>query len=258
MDNRLTRLFGQKKEDVLNVYFTAGHPTLDSTVTIIKSLAEHGADIIEIGMPYSDPMADGETIQKSSAIALKNGMGLKILFEQVEEARQHVDIPLIVMGYYNQLIQFGIEDFVKRATEVGIDGMIIPDLPMSIYRDDHQALFEKYNICHSFLITPQTSDDRIKLADELSSGFVYMVSQSSITGKTGDITDEQIAYFERVNAMSLSKPRLIGFGIHDKATKERAFKYSNGAIIGSAFIRAVDQDQFSVEENIDNFFKQIN
>lgn len=258
MTNRLTRLFEGKKEDVLNVYFTAGHPTLDSTVTIIRSLAQNGADIIEIGMPYSDPMADGETIQKSSACALKNGMSLKVLFTQIQEARQHVDIPLIVMGYYNQLIQFGLEGFVARAKEVGIDGMIIPDLPMAIYRDDHKALFEKYDMCHSFLITPQTSDERIKMADELSSGFVYMVSQSSITGKTADISNEQVAYFERVNAMSLKNPRLIGFGIHDKETKERAFNYSNGAIIGSAFIRAIDKPNGSLEENINNFFQQIN
>ncbi len=256
--NRLTSLFEQKKEGVLNVYFTAGHPSLESTVPIIRSLAEHGADIIEIGMPYSDPMADGETIQKSSAVALKNGMGLEVLFGQIAEARQHVEIPLIVMGYYNQLIQYGIEDFVKKAAEVGIDGMIIPDLPMAIYRDDHKELFEKYDVCHSFLITPQTSEERILMADALSSGFVYMVSQSSITGKTGDISEEQIAYFERVNGMALKNPRLIGFGIHDKETKERAFHYANGAIIGSAFIRAVGNEEQTLEENIDQFFNRIN
>ena len=255
--NRLVELFKRKKEGVLNVYFTAGHPTLDSTVTIIKELDRQGADIIEIGMPYSDPMADGETIQKSSAIALKNGMGLNILFDQVAEARRDVDIPLIVMGYYNQLIQYGIEDFVKKASAVGIDGMIIPDLPMAIYRDDHKSLFEKYDICHSFLITPQTSEERIRMADELSSGFIYMVSQSSITGKTADISEEQINYFERVNKLNLQNPRLIGFGIHDKLTKERAFKYANGAIIGSAFIRAVANEEYSTTKNIETFFKSI-
>jgi len=255
--NRLVELFKRKSEGVLNVYFTAGHPTLDSTVMIIKALDRQGADIIEIGMPYSDPMADGETIQKSSAIALKNGMGLNILFDQVAEARKEVDIPLIVMGYYNQLIQYGIEDFVKRASEVGIDGMIIPDLPMVIYRDDHKALFEKYNLCHSFLITPQTSEERIRMADELSSGFIYMVSQSSITGKTADISQDQIAYFDRVNKMNLTNPRLIGFGIHDKATKERAFSYANGAIIGSAFIRAVGNEAHTIQENIELFFQGL-
>lgn len=258
MENRLIELFKRKQKEVLNVYFTAGHPTLDSTVVIIKELASQGADIIEIGMPYSDPMADGETIQKSSAIALKNGMGLNVLFNQVAEVRKTVDIPLIVMGYYNQLIQYGIEDFVKKAAEVGIDGMIIPDLPMAIYRDAHKALFKKYNICHSFLITPQTSEERIRMADELSSGFIYMVSQSSITGKTADISNEQISYFDRVNQMNLKNPRLIGFGIHDKATKERAFKYSNGAIIGSAFIRAVANKAHSIENNIESFFAGLN
>lgn len=256
--NRLIELFERKSEGVLNVYFTAGHPTLESTVTIIQELDRHGADIIEIGMPYSDPMADGETIQKSSAIALKNGMGLNVLFDQVAQVRKTVEIPLIVMGYYNQLIQYGIEDFVKKAAEVGIDGMIIPDLPMAIYRDDHKALFNKYNVCHSFLITPQTSEERIRMADELSNGFIYMVSQSSITGKTGDISDEQIAYFERVNKMNLKNPRLIGFGIHDKATKERAFSYANGAIIGSAFIRAVANEEHTIEENITGFFGRLN
>lgn len=257
MKNRLTDLFDRKQEGVLNIYFTAGHPTLDSTVTIIQELARQGADIIEIGMPYSDPMADGETIQKSSAIALSNGMSLSTLFDQIEEARKEVQIPLIVMGYYNQLIQYGLESFVKKASEVGIDGMIIPDLPMAIFEQDHQAFFEKYNLSHSFLITPQTSEERIRMADKLSSGFIYMVSQSSITGKTGDISDEQVAYFERVNAMELNNPRLIGFGIHDKATKERAFHYANGAIIGSAFIRAVATEGQTVKQNIAAFFDKL-
>lgn len=257
MKNRLTDLFERKQEGVLNIYFTAGHPTLESTVTIIKELARRGADIIEIGMPYSDPMADGETIQQSSSLALKNGMSLSTLFAQVEEARQTVQIPLIVMGYYNQLIQYGLEAFVQKASAVGIDGMIIPDLPMNIFKQDHQALFEKYNLSHSFLITPQTSEERIRMADELSSGFIYMVSQSSITGKTADISDEQVAYFDRVKAMNLKNPRLIGFGIHDKQTKERAFHYANGAIIGSAFIRAVAEQGHSVEDNIATFFERI-
>jgi len=257
MKNRLTDLFERKANNVLNIYFTAGHPTLDSTVPIIKSLEKNGADIIELGMPYSDPMADGETIQKSSAIALKNGMTLDTMFAQVEEARQTVKIPLIVMGYYNQLIQYGIERFVARCAEVGIDGMIIPDLPMSIYKKDHKALFEQYNISHSFLITPQTSDERIRIVDELSTGFIYVVSQSSITGKTGDINQEQEAYFERLNAMDLKTPKLIGFGIHDKATKERAFNFANGAIIGSAFIRAVDGANGQVEDTVKAFLGKI-
>ncbi len=257
MKNRLTDLFERKKNNVLNIYFTAGHPTLNSTVNIIQTLEKNGADIIELGMPYSDPMADGETIQKSSAVALNNGMTLDTLFAQVEEARQTVQIPLIVMGYYNQLIQYGIDRFVARCAAVGIDGMIIPDLPMAIYEKDHKSLFEQYNISHSFLITPQTSDDRIRQADELSSGFIYVVSQSSITGKTGDINKEQEAYFERINAMRLKTPTLIGFGIHDKATKERAFNFANGAIIGSAFIRSVDGANGNIESTIEEFLQGV-
>jgi tryptophan synthase alpha chain len=257
MKNRLTDLFERKQNNVLNIYFTAGHPTLESTVNIITTLASNGADIIELGMPYSDPMADGETIQKSSALALKNGMTLDTLFAQVEQARKTVQIPLIVMGYYNQLIQYGIERFVARCEEVGIDGMIIPDLPMTIYEKDHKALFEQHNISHSFLITPQTSEDRIRQADELSSGFIYVVSQSSITGKTGDINQEQEAYFERINKMDLKTPKLIGFGIHDKVTKERAFSYANGAIIGSAFIRAIDGSNRKIDSTIQEFLEGV-
>lgn len=257
MENRLTQLFDRKQNDVLNIYFTAGHPTLHSSVSIIKALEKEGADIIELGIPYSDPMADGLTIQKSSAIALKNGMTLSILFDQIEEARKSVTIPIILMGYYNQMIQFGFDKFLEKAAQVGVDGMIIPDLPMNIYKSDHQASFENNNISHSFLVTPQTSEERIRLADELSSGFIYVVSQSSITGKTGNINDAQLKYFNRINNMSLKNPQLIGFGIHDKETKLRAFKHANGAIIGSAFIRAIDQSE-NIENSIAAFFNQIN
>jgi len=258
MTNRLTKLFAHKKRGILNVYFTAGHPTIDSISTIINSLSDHGADIIEIGMPYSDPMADGPTIQDSSMIALKNGMNLSHLFEQIAIARKTTQLPLILMGYYNQLIQYGIESFVQKSAEVGVDGFIIPDLPMAIFERDHQQLFEDHNISLSFLITPQTSEERIRKADELSSGFIYMVSQSSITGSTRDINQDQIVYFDRVNAMHLKNPRLIGFGIHDKETKDMAFRNSNGAIIGSAFIRAIGSENGTLEERIENFFQGIN
>jgi len=257
MENRLTQLFKRKQKDVLNIYFTAGHPTLDSTVAIIKSLEKEGADIIELGIPYSDPMADGLTIQNSSSIALKNGMTLSILFDQIQEARQSVSIPIILMGYYNQMIQYGFDKFLAKAAEVGVDGMIIPDLPMNIYKLDHKSSFEKHNISHSFLITPQTSEERIELADDLSSGFIYVVSQSSITGKTGDIDTQQLVYFDRINEMDLKNPKLIGFGIHDKASKLRAFRHSNGAIIGSAFIRAIDGTN-DISQSIADFFETIN
>lgn len=241
--NRIRQIIETKGKDILNVYFTAGYPTLDSIVPIIKSLEESGADIIELGMPYSDPLADGATIQQSSESALANGLNLKNLFESIGEARNTCTIPIIMMGYFNQLLQYGVEEFLSLAQKNGVDGMIIPDLPMEIYKRDYQALFAKYNMGISFLITPMTSDNRIKLADELSDAFIYMVSQSSITGKKGDISNQQKAYFERINNMNLKSPRLIGFGIHDNETYLTACNYSHGAIIGSAFIRALSNDQ---------------
>jgi tryptophan synthase alpha chain len=237
--NRIRQIIEAKGKEILNVYFTAGYPTLDSIVPIIKSLEDSGADIIELGMPYSDPLADGVTIQQSSEQALANGLNLKNLFESIAEARKTCTIPIIMMGYFNQLLQYGIEDFLKLAHHNGVDGMIIPDLPMEIYKRDYQALFAQYNIGMSFLITPMTSDDRIHLADDLSDAFIYMVSQSSITGKKGDISNQQRKYFERINNMKLKSPILIGFGIHDNATYRTACNYSHGAIIGSAFIRAL-------------------
>ena len=237
--NRIQHTITSKGKDILNVYFTAGYPTLDSIVPIIQSLEEAGADIIELGMPYSDPLADGLTIQQSSEQALANGLNLKNLFESIADARKSCSIPIIMMGYFNQLLQYGIEDFLQLAQKNGVDGMIIPDLPMEIYKRDYQKLFAKYNMAMSFLITPMTSDDRIHLADELSDAFIYMVSQSSITGKKGDISNNQREYFERIDNMDLNSPRLIGFGIHDNETYRTACNYSHGAIIGSAFIRAL-------------------
>jgi tryptophan synthase alpha chain len=225
----------------LNVYFTAGFPTLYSIPTIIAALENYGADLIELGMPYSDPLADGLTIQNSSKIALENGLNLKILFEQIEVARKTTSIPIIMMGYFNQLLQFGVEDFLQLASAKGIDGLIIPDLPMDIYERDYQALFEKHNMTISFLISPMTSKDRIEQADRLSSAFIYVVSQSSITGKKGDISEDQKLYFDRIESMNLKSPRLIGFGIHDSKSFETACNYSDGAIVGSAYIRALDK-----------------
>ncbi|MFT6333353.1 MAG: tryptophan synthase alpha chain [Saprospiraceae bacterium] len=237
--NRIRQIIETKGKNILNVYFTAGYPTLDSIVPIIKSLEDSGADIIELGMPYSDPLADGLTIQQSSEKALANGLNLKNLFESIAEARKTCSIPIIMMGYFNQLLQYGVEDFLALAQKNGVDGMIIPDLPMEIYKRDYQALFSTYRMGMSFLITPMTSDVRIQLADELSDAFIYMVSQSSITGKKGDISAHQKDYFERINNMKLQSPRLIGFGIHDNETYRTACNYSHGAIIGSAYIRAL-------------------
>ncbi len=245
-----------KGTDILNVYFTAGYPQLNDTSNIILGLAEAGVDLIELGMPYSDPLADGFTIQQSSETALRNGMNLKLLFSQVEEARESTQIPIIAMGYYNQLLQYGVEKFLQHASSAGINGMIIPDLPMNEYQEDYVDLFSKYNLSISFLISPMTSDERIIQADKLSSAFIYVVSQSSITGKSEDITEKQKSYFSRIKKMGLESPTLIGFGIHNNNTYRIACDYSHGAIVGSAFIRALDND-LPLKERINRFIKSI-
>lgn len=237
--NRLTTLFQIKTENLLNVYFTAGYPQLDSTETIIRSLADAGADLIEVGVPYSDPMADGETIQKSSMQALKNGMTLDTLFSQLRSARKHTEVPMVLMGYFNQVMQYGPERFCKAAREAGVDGLILPDLPVFEYEHEFKAIAEKHDLQITFLITPQTSDERIRKIGALSTGFIYVVSSSSITGKSGEISEEQKAYFARIAALDLPQPRLIGFGISDAKSFYTACDYANGAIIGSAFIRAL-------------------
>lgn len=237
--NRLTKLFQEQPQDLLNVYFTAGYPQLDSTVTIIRSLAAAGANLIEVGVPYSDPMADGETIQQSSMKALQNGMTLDTLFAQLTEARSHTEVPLVMMGYFNQVMQYGSERFCKAAKDAGVDGLILPDLPVFEYEQEFKAIAEKYDLQVTFLITPQTSDARIAKIGALSTGFIYVVSSSSITGKSKDISEEQKAYFARIAALNLPQPKLIGFGISDAKSFRTACEYANGAIIGSAFIRAL-------------------
>jgi len=238
---RLNQLFEEKTTQVLNIYTTAGYPDLNSTEEVVLRLAGAGADIVELGMPYSDPMADGETIQKSSDQALSNGMTLDLLFDQSKTIREQSSVPIILMGYLNQMIQYGVEKFVKVAADSGIDGLIIPDLPMDIYKDKYQALFEEHDLGISFLVTPETSDERIRLADNLSTGFLYVVSQSKITGGSSDLSQTQTQYFERLQGMDLKSPWLIGFGIHDAQTFAQACQYGHGAIIGSAFIRHIGQ-----------------
>lgn len=257
MQNRLDKLFATKSEEILNVYFTAGHPTLESTSEVIKALDKNGVDLVEIGMPYSDPMADGPTIQDSSQKALANGMTLDILFDQVKKVRETTQIPLIMMGYLNQMIQFGKEKFLNKAAEVGIDGLIIPDLPMALYEKDYQSLFDSHNIRKTFLITPETSVVRIRKISSLSKGFIYMVSKSSITGSSSDISEHQKAYFQRIKDMNLPNPKLIGFGIHDKATYNTACANAHGAIIGSAFIRAIEAGRNNIEETVRDFISSI-
>lgn len=255
--NRLKTLFLHKRSHVLNVYFTAGYPQLDATVSVIHHLRDAGADIIELGIPYSDPLADGTTIQGSSAIALKNGINLKQIFDQVSEVRtQKNEIPIIFMGYFNQILQFGEEKFLKECQLAGVDGLIVPDIPMQIYEKQYKKLFKQYNIGISFLITPDTSDQRILKADQLSTDFIYVVSQSSITGKTGEISQQQIEYFDRIKSLQLKSPTLIGFGIHDHKTFAMASQYSNGAIVGSAFIRQLASNGYS-KESIQKFINTI-
>lgn len=237
--NRLDKLFAEKQSNLLNIYFTAGYPQLEDTQKIIPALADAGVDLIEVGMPYSDPMADGPTIQESGMQALKNGMTLEVLFRQIEAIRSSVSVPLVLMGYFNQVMQYGEEAFVQRCVEAGVDGVILPDLPIYEYETFYRELFEKAGLHVSFLITPQTSEARIRKIDELTKGFIYMVSDSSITGAKSGISEHQLAYFNRINAMELEHPRLIGFGISNHETYVTACQYANGAIIGSAFIKAL-------------------
>jgi len=254
--NRINQLFQNKKNNILNIYFTAGYPNLESTADVILSLAASGVDLIEIGMPYSDPLADGPTIQESGSQALKNGMTLPLLFEQVKKAREQTDVPLIAMGYFNQMMQYGDEKFIEKCAEVGIDGLILPDMPLYVYEEQYKALFDKYDLGISFLITPQTGEERIRQIDVLSKGFIYMVSSSSITGAKKGISEGQLAYFNRINEMNLTNPRLIGFGISDNATFSTACEYANGAIIGSAFIRAL-ADTKDLKNTIDGFVGMV-
>ena len=256
MKNRINHLFEIKKENILSVYFTAGHPNLNDTVEIIQQLEKNGVDLIEIGMPFSDPTADGPTIQRSSETALKNGMNLKLLFEQLKDIRSTVKIPLILMGYINPVYQFGVEKFCEKCAETGIDGLILPDLPLDEFEAFYRPAFGKHNLHNILLITPQTSDQRIKQIDEASSGFIYMVSSASTTGSDKKVEDFQREYFERIQAMNLNNPRVIGFGITDRATFENACKYASGAIIGSAFVKAIDSET-EIQEAVSRFVKQI-
>lgn len=244
-----------KGSNILNIYFTAGHPTLHSTKAIIKSLEKCGADLIEVGLPYSDPLADGLTIQQSSKKALLNGQNISNIFNQIREVRQHCKIPIMLMGYYNQFLQFGPEEFLINASRSEIQGMIIPDLPMDTYESQYKSLFEKYNIEISFMITPHTSYERILQADSLSSSFIYMVSQSRITGSTDQFSDDQIAYFQKIKDMQLKSPKLIGFGIHNRETRKIANQYAHGCIIGSAFIRILEAGYN--HENIEKFISDL-
>jgi tryptophan synthase alpha chain len=257
--NPINQLFKDKKSNILSVYFTAGYPSLHDTVPTIQTLEQAGADLIEIGIPFSDPIADGETIQQSSQQALKNGMNLTLLFQQLAEIRKTVKIPLILMGYLNPIIQFGMQQFCQKCLETGINGLIIPDLPMYEYLNEYKQVFENHGLENIFLITPQTNAERIQHIDLHTKGFIYMVSSASVTGAKQGISSTQIAYFQRIAAMKLKNPLLVGFGISDKQTFDIAARYANGAIIGSAFIKAVGNENLgTLEEKIKKFIASIN
>jgi tryptophan synthase alpha chain len=254
--NRIDQLFEAKQQRVLNVYFTAGYPKINDTVTIMESLERSGADLIEVGIPFSDPVADGPTIQESNGVALDNGMTLKLLLEQLKDVRKRVNIPIILMGYINPIVQYGIEAFCAKCEEVGVDGLILPDLPMFEYMETYKSVFDKHGIYNIFLITAQTAERRIREIDENSNGFIYMVSSASTTGAKSSISTDQSAYFERIKGMNLKNPTLIGFGISNAETFDKASANANGAIIGSAFIRAISQEG-DLDKNIEQFIHSI-
>lgn len=251
--NRINKKLSEDKK-LLSIYFTAGYPKIDDTVSIIQDLEKSGVDMIEIGLPFSDPLADGPTIQASSTQALKNGMTTEVLFNQLKDIRKSVTIPLIIMGYFNPMLQYGVEAFCKKCADIGIDGLIIPDLPVDVYKEDYQCIFEKYGLINVFLITPQTSAERINFIDSISNGFIYMVSSASVTGGSSGFGVEQTDYFKRISDMKLNNPQIVGFGISDNKTFTQATQYSKGAIIGSAFIKHLTNDGVST---IKSFIKKI-
>jgi tryptophan synthase alpha chain len=238
-----------KEQKLLSIYFTAGFPQLEDTVTILKQLEASGVDMIELGLPFSDPLADGPTIQESSTQALKNGMTTDKLFDQLKDIRQHIKVPLIVMGYFNPMMQYGVERFCQRCQEVGIDGLIIPDLPVEVYHEKYQELFQQYGLLNMFLITPQTPDERIRFIDKVSEGFIYMVSSAATTGAQSSFGNTQEAYFKRIEAMNLNAKLLVGFGISNAETYQAATAHSKGAIIGSAFIKNLEAKGVNSVEN---------
>ncbi len=251
--NRINQKLQENKK-ILSIYFSAGYPNLKDAVQIIEDLEKSGVDMIEIGLPFSDPLADGPTIQASSTKALHNGMTTQILFDQLAAIRKTVSIPLIIMGYFNPMLQYGVENFCKKCAEIGIDGLIIPDLPVDVYANEYKTTFEKYGLINVFLITPQTSDERIRFIDSVSSGFIYMVSSASVTGSQAGFGKVQENYFKRIAAMNLKNPQIIGFGISNQETFNQATQFAKGAIIGSAFITNLTENGVA---SIGKFVKAI-
>lgn len=258
--NRINQALRKKESGIggankmLSIYFTAGYPNTNDTVPIIKELEKSGVDMIEIGLPFSDPLADGPTIQASSTEALQNGMTTEKLFGQLATIREDVSIPLLIMGYFNPILQYGVEEFCQKCQEIGIDGLIIPDLPVDVFHEEYKSVFEKYGLFNVFLITPQTSDERIQFIDSISNGFIYMVSSASTTGARNEFDDSQMEYFQRINDLKLKTPQIVGFGISNHKTFAQATQFTSGAIIGSAFVKFIENNSV---ENIASFTTSI-
>ncbi len=255
--NRINQLFSAKQKDILSIYFCAGFPTLEGTVNTIKALEKKGVNMIEIGIPFSDPMADGPVIQHAATRALKNGMTLNLLFDQLKDIRKEVHIPLILMGYLNPIMQYGFENFCRTCRETGIDGVIIPDLPFKDYMEEFRPIAEKQDVKVIMLITPETSEERIRLIDEHTDGFIYMVSSAAITGAQNDFNAQKQAYFQRISDMNLRNPRMIGFGISNKQTFETASAHAAGAIIGSKFVTLLDEENGDAEKATDRLLEAL-
>lgn len=255
--NRIQQLFEDKSNNVLSIYFTAGYPELNQTATIIKSLADAGVDMIEIGIPFSDPVADGPTIQQSNDLALSNGMSVKLLFEQLKEVRQDTGIPLVLMGYLNPVMQFGFEAFCQAARDCGIDGLIIPDLPQRVYLESYKSVVEQYSLEMIQLICPHTSQERIREIDALSEGFIYLVTSSAVTGSSSGFEQQHLQYLNKVKTMQLKNPVMAGFGIRNHEDFSTICQYAQGGIIGSSFIRAINEKGRPLSKTIPEFIKMI-
>jgi len=254
--NRISRLFETKQKGILSVYFTAGFPKLDDTLPVLRTLQEKGIDMVEIGIPFSDPMADGVVIQNSSTQALRNGMNLQLLFGQLRNIKEEISIPLILMGYLNPVMQYGIEAFFKDCSASGVDGVIIPDLPYADYISDYKEVAGRHGVKVIMLITPETSEERIRLIDRNTTGFIYMVSSASVTGAKNEFGTDAIGYFGKVNNLALNNPRLIGFGIGNQSTFDTACRYASGAIVGSRFIDLL-QTETSIEEAVNSLLRNL-
>jgi len=256
MQNRINQLFSEKPKDILSIYFTAGYPNLEDTLPIMRELQSQGVNMVEVGIPFSDPMADGPVIQASGNAALKNGMTLKKIFSQLENMRSEITMPVLLMGYLNVVMQYGLEAFCRDCQKAGVDGVILPDLPMKDYLEEYKPMMDRYGLAMVLLITPDTSDERIRAIDEHTSSFIYMVSSASTTGAQSSFNDSKQAYFRRINSMGLKNPRLIGFGISNKATLDAAFNNASGAIIGSRFVECLSNTS-SIKEGVNLLLEDL-